>query len=81
MRVIEETLHPKGGALFLRSRDGTGFVRVSDMGDLPVPARIDEDSPLTVYFKDHPQPFVRDITDDLARPRSTRNQEERESAA
>jgi hypothetical protein len=81
MHVLDEALHPKGGALFLRSRDGGGFTPVSRIGSSALPERMDEDNELARYFKDHPQPFVRDLSDELGESRSTRLKEEREDAA
>jgi hypothetical protein len=81
MHVLNETLHPKGGALFLRSRDGSGFVRVSDIGTVVLPARMEEDNELAQYFKDHPKPFVQDMSEAIGRSESTRLKEEREDAA
>ena len=81
MHVLEETLHPKGGALFLRAREGSGFVRVSSMGSAALPDQMEEDNELAKYFKDHPQPFVQDLSDELGKSRSTRLKDEREDAA
>ena len=80
MRVIEDALHPKGKALYLRVRDGVGFVRVS-RDDVPaLPYRMGEDNELVQYFLDHPQPFVVDLDSDFGASRSTRFNAEREDA-
>ena len=81
IHVLNETLHPKGGALFLRLPDGSGFARVSEIGISALPKRMDEDNELTRYFKDHPQPFVQDMSEEIGRSESTRSKEEREDAA
>jgi hypothetical protein len=80
MRVIEEALHPKAGALYLRSPDGIGFTKVSSVGFAALPQRMTEDNELARYFRDHPQPFVQDLTSDLGQSQSTRIKEEREEA-
>lgn len=80
MRVLQESLHPKVGVLYLKSREGGGFVPTgawgSQAGD-PMP----DDNPLARYFTAHPQPFVQDVTDELGESRSTRLKNEREDAA
>jgi len=81
IHVLEETLHPKGGALYLRSKDGSGFSRVSSIGTFDLPERMDEENELARYFKDHPQPFIREVSDEVAESRSTRLKEGREAAA
>jgi hypothetical protein len=81
IHVLNETLHPKGGALYLRSKDGGGFTQVSSFGEYDLPVRMDEDNELARYFKDHPQPFIRDMSDDVAESRNTRLKEGREDAA
>jgi hypothetical protein len=81
MRVLEEALHPKGGALFLRAPHGNGFVRVSRVGHSSLPEMMAEDNGLATYFKDHPQPFVQDPSVELGRSESTRLKEGREDAA
>jgi hypothetical protein len=81
MHVLDETLHPKGGALFLKSRDGGGFTRVSSLGESVLPLRMEEDNELARYFKDHPQPFIQDMSDDIGQSLSTREKEDREVAA
>jgi hypothetical protein len=81
MHVISEALHPKGGALYLRSRQGAGFVRVSGVGSTNLPARMEEDNVLGSYFKDHPQPFVQDLPTDVGQSHDTRRKADREDAA
>jgi hypothetical protein len=71
-RVVEEALHPKGGALYLRSRDGFGFTQISPWGKSSLPVRMEDNNPLTSYFKDHPQPFVQDTPEDVGASRDTR---------
>ena len=72
LHVIDEALHPKLGALYLRSRDGSGFVRVSATGLGELPPRMEDDNQLASYFKDHPQPFVQDASDSTAESHNTR---------
>ena len=70
MRVLQDTLHPKVGALYLKSREGSGFLPTGAWGnrwELPMP----EDNPLARYFSDHPQPFVQE--EETGASRSTRN--------
>jgi len=81
IRVLNEALHPKAVGLYLRARDGSGFERVSDAGSSMLPARMEEDNDLASYFKDHPQPFVQDMSSDVGQSYSTRLREDRESAA
>jgi hypothetical protein len=81
MRVLEETLHPKGMVLYLRTHDGGGFSRVSGARMADVPAQMEEDNELARYFIDHPQPFVQDLTEELGHSLSTRLKEKREDAA
>jgi len=81
MHVIEDALHPKCGALFLRSREGNGFVRVSGIGETELPLRMDDENELAKYCKDHPQPFVQDGSEDVGKSRSTRLKDDREDAA
>jgi hypothetical protein len=72
MRVLVETLHPKSGALFVRTRDGRAFAAMSPWGETRLPTPMAEDNPLANYFKDHPQPFVQETPTDLGSSRSTR---------
>ncbi len=58
IRVLGDTLHPKSSALYLRSRDGNGFVLASQQGGIDLPITMAESNVLTNYFVDHPQPFV-----------------------
>lgn len=81
LQVINQTLYPKVGALFLRSPDGNGFTKVSVVGTGSLPEHMAEDNELARYFKNHPQPFVQDIDSDVARSHSTRTKAEREDAA
>lgn len=83
MRVLGETLHPKSGVLYLRSRDGTTFTPMSPFGVANENERITEDSPLSRYFMDHPQPFIQELGNDTGLPQSTRRRsdEERRSGA
>ena len=81
MHVLDDTLHPKGGALFLRSREGGGFTRVSSLGSSALPERMEEENELARYFKDHPQPFIQDMADDIGQSLSTRLKADREAAA
>lgn len=58
MRVLSETLHPKSVALYLKSRDGDGFVCASSVNGEKLPNHVEDSNALPNYFKDHPQPFV-----------------------
>ncbi len=77
MRVLSETLHPKAGVLYLRSRDGSGFAAIASSGNGPH-EKMPEDNPLARYFTDHPQPFVQEMPEDLGKPRNTRNMPHKE---
>jgi hypothetical protein len=81
MHVIDDALHPKFGALYLRSRDESGFVRVSGSGSSDLPQRMEEDNQLASYFRDHPQPFVRDMASDVGQSQNTRDDDKREDSA
>ena len=81
LRVITEALHPKVGALYLRSSDRLGFVRAAAPGSGNLPARMEEDNSLSHYFRDHPQPFVQDNESNVGGPQSTRAKDNREEAA
>jgi hypothetical protein len=81
IHVLEDTLHPKGGALYLRSKEGSGFSRVSSFGTFDLPNRMEEENELTRYFKTHSQPFIREVSEDVAESRSTRVKDERKDAA
>lgn len=80
MRVLGETLHPKSGGLYLRSREGSGFVKVSGIGQMDL-NNMTEDNPLASYFRDHTQPFVQDLPADTGESKSTRRDEGRGEAA
>lgn len=81
MRVLGDTVHPKLGVLYLRSRDGLGFVPVSKVGDGKTFERLADDNPLARYFADHPQPFVQEVYSDVATPKDTRRPAEGERRA
>jgi hypothetical protein len=81
MRVIAQALHPKAGALYLRARDRSGFVRMSQIASSGLPERMEEENELARYFRSHPQPFVRDISSNIGSPQSTRAKPGREDAA
>jgi hypothetical protein len=81
MRVIEQTLHPMAGALYLRARDRSGYVRMSQIASSDLPERMDEENELARYFRRHPQPFVRDTSSNIGSPQSTRAKAGREDAA
>jgi hypothetical protein len=76
MRVLVDTLHPKCGVLYVRSKGEGGFSAVSPWGNSDFPKHMAEDNPLTNYFRDHPQPFVQDSPDHLGSSRETRNARE-----
>ena len=71
MRVLGESFHPKSAALYLRSRDGSGFVPMAFLGK-SAPEPMGEDNPLSKYFADHSQPFVQDLPSETGAPQSTR---------
>jgi two-component system NtrC family sensor kinase len=71
VHVLQETLHPKGGALYLKSRDGMGFVPTAAWGNQNK-EHISDVNPLASYFVDHTQPFVQEIADDMGSPMDTR---------
>lgn len=75
IRVMGEALHPKSSVLFLKSRDGTGFVPVSHFGESGVIDRLSDDGPLASYFRDHPQPFIFDEKKEIGTSRDTRRGE------
>ncbi len=81
MHVIDESLHPKRGVLYLRSSYGSGFDRVSSLNADKSPTHLDEDNILPVYFKDNPQPFVVDLSKEDGRSYGTRSKGDREDAA
>jgi hypothetical protein len=80
IRVLSETLHPKGMALYLRSRDGDGFVQVGQSGATELPSRMPEHNALADYFLDHPQPFVQDLPEHMGAPQDTRSPRRQDSA-
>jgi len=73
MRVLGESFHPKSAALYLRSRDGSGFTPVAFLGQ-SAPESMGEDNPLSKYFADHSQPFVQDLPSEMGAPHSTRQE-------
>jgi len=80
MRVLQESLHPKVGVLYLKSREGSGFVPTGAWGS-QAGSLMPDDNPLARYFVAHPQPFVQDLSDELGESRSTRLENKREDAA
>mgnify|MGYP000573645710 CR=1 FL=1 len=72
MHVLKDTLHPKSGVLYLKSRQGTGFEPMAAWGDA-AKTSMPEANVLASYFADHPQPFVHEVSDDVGGPRDTRN--------
>jgi hypothetical protein len=42
---------------------------------------MEEENELTRYFKTHSQPFIREVSEDVAESRSTRVKDERKDAA
>lgn len=81
MHVIDETLHPKTSALYLRASSGSGFERVSGTNDGQLPLNLDDEHILASYFKDHPQPFLQEVSNDVGRSYSTRSKDDREDVA
>jgi len=70
-RVLQETLHPKVGALYLKSKDGGKYLPAAAWGDMAA-EEMAEDNQLTTYFATHPQPFVQDMSDPIAESLDTR---------
>jgi len=81
IRVLGDTLHPKSVALYLRSRDGSGFVLVSKREKGNFPDVMTESNPLTNYFMDHPQPFIQDLPSEIGETVDTRRPARQEDAA
>ncbi len=81
MRVLSDTLHPKAGALYLRSKSGSGFTRYALTGSTELPTESQDDNPLVQYFQDHPQPFVQELPSTPAESQNTRNAQSRSKAA
>jgi hypothetical protein len=81
VRVLGDTLHPKSAAIYLRARDGDGFMLLSkNVTGLPV--KMEENNPLANYFADHSQPFVRqDLGENAAESLDTRRPQRKEDAA
>ena len=70
-QVLKETFHPKNGALYVRSRDGSGFLPVTQWGATES-HMLNEDNPLARYFIDRPQPFLQDLSGNTGKSRDTR---------
>jgi hypothetical protein len=71
VNVLQATLHPKMGALYLKSRDGSGYIPAAAWGE-GSNGLMPEDNPLARYFLDHPQPFVQEIAEDMGASQDTR---------
>lgn len=71
VNVLQETLHPKSGVLYLKSKDGGSFVPTASWGGQEREA-IAVNNPLPSYFLDHTQPFVQEMTDNMGAPLDTR---------
>jgi hypothetical protein len=80
-RVLDETLHPKMCALYLRSASGSHFELSSGSNIASLPPMLEDDNDLSLYFKDHPQPFLLDIDSADGRSYSTRLKDDREDVA
>jgi len=78
--VLHETFHPKSGALFLRSSDGTGFSAAKTWGNIPSET-ISLENALIRYFSSHPQPFVLDSLSDTGTLKNTRGAQVKRRAA
>jgi hypothetical protein len=76
MRVLGDSFHPKTATLYLKSRNGSGFLPVAFVGETK-PERMEEDNPLSLYFADHSQPFVQDLPSEIGTPQSTRKRSDR----
>jgi two-component system, NtrC family, sensor kinase len=81
VRVLGETLHPKSVALYLRARDGDGFVQVTKSVEAGLPSKMPESNPLTDYFRDHPQPFVQEPPSESGETLDTRRPARKGEAA
>jgi hypothetical protein len=73
MRVLGDSFHPKRVALYLRQRDGSGFILSASNGVEKLPVACTDDDALVQYLSNHPQPFVRDSEESMAEPLSTRD--------
>jgi hypothetical protein len=78
-QVLMETFHPKHGVLFVRSKDGSGFSAATKWG--VITNILSDESPLAQYFLTHPQPFLRDYSENSAKTLNTRNSQGRERSA
>jgi two-component system, CAI-1 autoinducer sensor kinase/phosphatase CqsS len=82
IRVLSDTLHPKSTALYLKARDGNGFMLVSEKSNSNLPDVMPENNPLQNYFSDHPQPFAhQDFSEDKGESLNTRRPQRSEEAA
>jgi hypothetical protein len=81
IHVIAETLHPKNGVIYLRASQGGGFSKMSGIESSPLPQQLDEDNPLSAFFRENPQPFILDDLKAHGRSYSTRSKETREDVA
>jgi len=75
-QVLMETFHPKAGALYVRSKDGSGFSAIASWGDLK-PAMLGEENPMVRYFFDHPLPFLLDLSHGHGSSQNTRSHDAR----
>lgn len=80
-RVLDDTLHPKRVALYLRSGASGHFDLVSVGNTNDLPAILPEDNQLAQYFKEIPKPFLLDMESPEGRSYSTRLKDEREDVA
>jgi len=77
--VLNETLHPKCGVLYLRGRNSSDFIPVSGWGNFKFET-LSEDHPLLKYLSEHPQPFVLDEPSEAGASHSTRGGVQRRTA-
>jgi hypothetical protein len=82
IRVLADTLHPKSTALYLRARDGDGFVLISNQLNGQLPERMPESNALASFFADHPQPFIQqELPSGVGESLNTRRPTRKEDAA
>jgi len=82
VRVLDDTFHPKSAGLYLRARDGMGFVLASRDANGNLPQLMAENNPLTNYFSDHPQPFVQqDLPSEMGESLDTRGPPRKDGVA
>ncbi len=81
LKVLGDSLHPKSAVLYLRSREGNHFNRISQTGQISFPESMNDDDALPNFFVDHAQPFVQDTPTGMADAQDTRRPQRKEDAA